>query len=395
MKHPVIRLIIVLALFLFGFGMIIYGGIKVLERDQGWQEIKQNDAGTETAASDITFMYCLEGKSVRADYRELTLQYTEAAAKYYRIFAPRKTYEGVANLALLNQNPNTDVQIEPELYEALSRITEAGHREIFLAPLYEQYDSVFRSLDDREAAYCDPQSPENAGYLEEAISFAKNPEHVSLSLLGGNKAKLSVSKEYLDFMNETGGEAYLDFYYLKNAFIVDLLTEKFTSLGFTRGFFQSSDGYVSCLDQSGELFSMPITDRVGIDVYPAAELSYKGPKSFVVLRNYGIADTQSDYYYRFEDGRFLSPYLDPADGKNKTACNDLFVYGEGKASDLLLNVLPIYLSDSLDEAKTQALRDQGIFAVYTKNREIYTTEPNAELFALFSEDGIRYSPKNR
>ncbi len=395
MKHPVIRLIIVLALFLFGFGMIIYGGIKVLERDQGWQEIKQNDAGTETAASDITFMYCLEGKSVRADYRELTLQYTEAAAKYYRIFAPRKTYEGVANLALLNQNPNTDVQIEPELYEALSRITEAGRREIFLAPLYEQYDSVFRSLDDREAAYCDPQSPENAGYLEEAISFAKNPEHVSLSLLGGNKAKLSVSKEYLDFMNETGGEAYLDFYYLKNAFIVDLLAEKFTSLGYTRGYFQSSDGCVACLDQSGELFSMPITDRVGNDVYPAAELSYKGPKSFVVLRNYGIADTQSDYYYRFEDGRFLSPYLDPADGKNKTACNDLFVYGEGKASDLLLNVLPIYLSDSLDEAKTQALRDQGIFAVYTKNREIYTTEPNAELFALFSEDGIRYSLKNR
>ena len=393
LKHPGIRLAIVIALFVFGIGMIIYGGIQILERDQGWQEIKQNDSSPDSAASEITFMYCLEGKSVRADYRELTLQYTDAAAKYYKIFAPRNRYDGVANLALLNQNPNTEQTIEPELYRALELIEQYGSREIFLAPLYETYDGVFRSVDDPEAAYSDPLSSENAPYLAEAISFAKDPKHVSLRLLGDNRAMLCVSEEYLSFMRETESDTYLDFYYLKNAFILDLLTEKFTSLGYTRGFFQSSDGYISCLDQSGELFSLPITDRVGYDIYPAADLSYKGPMRFVLFRNYGITDTLSDYYYRFEDGRFLSPYLSSSDGTNQTAVNDLVVYGKGSVSELLLKALPIYIADSLDEAKLSALSKESVYAVYTKNREIRYTEPDAEFLSVYSENGIEYSLK--
>ncbi len=395
MKHPVVRLIIVIVLFVFGIGMIIYGGIKVLERDQGWQEIKQNSASTDSAADEITFMYCLEGKSVRADYRELTLQYTEAAARYYQIFHPSKVYDGLSNLAKLNQNPNTELIVEPELYRAFEIIDSYNSREIFLTPIYELYDSVFRSVDDLEASFTDPQSDENATFVTEAISYAKDPKHISLSLLGDNKVMLRVSEEYLAFMQETGGDAYLDFYYLKNAFIVDLLAEKFTALGYTRGFFQSSDGFVSCLDKTGELFSMPITDRIGVDVYPAADLSYTGPKSFVILRNYGITDTQADYYYRFQDGRFLSPYLDIADGENKTAINDLVVYGRKNCSELLLQALPVYISDTLDEEKIAEISQNGIYAVYTINRKINCTELNAEFLALYESGEIRYTVKQK
>ena len=392
-KHPVIRLLIVLALLFFGIGMIIYGGIRVLERDQGWQEIKPNNSSPDTAASDITFMYCLEGKSVRGDYSELTLRYTDAAAQYYQIFEARKTYDGIANLAKLNQSPNTVCTVEPELYRALEQLEIAGSREIFLAPLYDIYDSVFRSVDDLEASFSDPLSTENASFLSEAISFAKESKHVSLSLLGDNQVILNVSPEYSAFIQETGGGPYLDFYYLKNAFILDLLTEKFTELGYTRGFFQSSDGFVSCLDKSGELFSMPVTDRIENDVYPAAELSYKGPRSFVILRNYGVSDTDSDYYYRFADGRFLSPYLDPADGENKTAINDLIVYSQGSVSSVLLKALPVYHSDSFDPDRLNALSSQGIYAVWCENHEVLYTESGAEFLNLYGENEINYTLK--
>lgn len=55
--------------------------------------------------------------------------------------------------------------------------------------------------------------------------------------------RLEVSEEYQNWMAENGYETYLDFYWMKNAFIVDYLADLMIENGYIRGAISSYDGF--------------------------------------------------------------------------------------------------------------------------------------------------------
>ena len=106
------------------------------------------------------------------------------------------------------------------------------------------------------------ENKETAAYFEEFLTYANDPDAVDLELLGDNRVRLHVSEEYLAFAAENGIDSFIDFYWMKNAFIVDYLAESLADAGFTNGSISSYDGFVRNLDERDVSYSFNIYDRV-------------------------------------------------------------------------------------------------------------------------------------
>ena len=66
---------------------------------------------------------------------------------------------------------------------------------------------------------------------------------LTLELLGGNQVKLNVADAYLQFAKANEITEFINFYWLKNAFIVDYMAEELEAAGFTGGIISSFDGF--------------------------------------------------------------------------------------------------------------------------------------------------------
>ncbi|MCD8014832.1 MAG: hypothetical protein LUG99_16995 [Lachnospiraceae bacterium] len=54
---------------------------------------------------------------------------------------------------------------------------------------------------------------------------------------------LFVSDDHLAYAEETGFLSYIDFFWMKNAFIIDYLTDTLIEKGYTQGASSSYDGF--------------------------------------------------------------------------------------------------------------------------------------------------------
>ena len=105
----------------------------------------------------------------------------EAKAKVNSTDPDELSNATAAVLAALNAAPNERVALEPELYTALELLERSGDRGLFLAPVYQQLDAVFRSTDDAEAALYDPAFDDEARrYVERFTAMIADPEAVSI-----------------------------------------------------------------------------------------------------------------------------------------------------------------------------------------------------------------------
>ena len=143
--------------------------------------------------------------------------------------------------------------------------------------------------DDVQLADFDPRlSPEVAREYREYAAFASDPQAVRVELLGEGRVRLFVSREYLEFARREGVECFIDFEWMRNAFIIDYLARELAAQGYTSGVLVSYDGFVRCLDGSGEGYSLSVYDRSGEDVRAVALMGYQGPMSIAALRDYPV-----------------------------------------------------------------------------------------------------------
>ena len=312
--------------------------MRSLRTDTGWREIEANPGNEATAASSFTFMYRMESEAGGADYNAVKNAYTAAAKKAYQIFDIYGEHEGVSGLYSLNTSAGTAVKLEPELYRALELMEEHGSRLHYLAPVYSEYDEIFLAADESTAAAHDPnRSEETAAYFRELTAFTNDPAHVNVELLGDNTARLSVSAEYAEFASENGIAAFVDLYWLKNAFIMDMLEEAIVSTGYTNGYIVSDDGLSDCLSRNEEPYAISIRDFDGETISIPARINYTGPMRFVGLHDYTSEKIYTDYYFEYSDHSFVTPYIDPETGFNKSSCRDLLVFGREKScAELML-----------------------------------------------------------
>lgn len=393
-KIPKWKMILFIALLALGFSAFGHALSLLLSTESGWREIEVNSTSEINCGEEFVLMYNLgaSGTSATVENKAITNLYSESSMKAYQLFTNDVEYVGINNISYINSHPNEEIEVDEVLYQAFSLIQEYENRNIYLAPIYVQYDDMFYCNDDSEIVYYDPFSNEEVaeGYREIA-AFARNPEAVDIQLLGDNKIKLYVSDEYLKYAEENYITCFVDFFWMKNAFIIDYLADVLISNGYTSGSISSYDGFVRNLDESGTEFAFNIYDKVDDTIYYAGVMQYSGSQSIVYLRNYMMNNQDIQHYYQLRNGEVRTSYLDMQDGICKSSLNNLIFHSkESGCAEVLLHMIPIYIADTFQEEALSDLVDKEIYSIYCKDQMIYYNDSSITFTELYDKDQIKY-----
>ncbi len=366
----------------------------LITTETGWQTVEFS-LSEPSAADEFTLNYLFgTGEmSPAAENKLIEAVYANACKKAYKLFDSELLFDGVNNVAYVNAHVNEEISVDPILYDAFSKIEASGSRYLYLAPVYGEYDAAFFGVEmPSSAAELDPYvNLEFADELSTLAEYAASPQHISVTLLGDSKIMLYVSDEYLEFASEYGIGAYIDFYRTKNAFIIDYLAQVLQENGLRCATLTSYDGYTRNLDERGGEYGFNIFHRVGGEVYRAAELYYTAPMAVVSLRDYPTGERESYNYYMYGE-RIVSPFIDTADGLYRCAVSNMIAYSADMGcADLLLRVLPVYISDTLDADALKAFANDGIYSIWCDDSVIYCTDESARIEGIYSGEEREYT----
>lgn len=394
-EHMTLRLIAAAVFLLLGAAALTYAFTRLLSPETGWQTIEAGASEGANCGDEFVFFYELgaAGASVSAESKAVSRLYTDACRRMYQIFHTLESFEGMTNLREVNLHPNETLTVDEVLYRAFETVQRRGDRTIYLGPVYERYGGLFRCTDDSQLPDFDPYlSEEVRKEYEAAAAFANDPRAVELRLLGDNQVCLYVSEEYLAYARQWEIERYLDFGWLKNAFVIDYLAQVLTENGYTHGSISSYDGFVRSLDDRGLNYALNLYDFADGAVYPAGVMNYQGPRSMVYLRDYPLSEGDGRRMYRLETGEVRTSYLSPGDGRCKSAVHDLIVYSDRLGcAEIALQAAPIYVTDTLNVSALERLADSGTQSVRFENRVIRGTDPGLTLTDLYEGEGVRYT----
>lgn len=381
------RIVLVVLFLAIGSGFLVYGFMNFLRGDSGWREISVKAGSELNCSEDFTLKYNVGagGVSAGGEAKALSLIYTDAAVKGYRLFNIDESFDDVTNLYDINQHPNEVMTVDPVLYDALKKVSDANCREIYLGPLYASLENLCMSNDDAVAAQFDPEKDDDAAEEAAAVAaFAQNPDDIFMEFPGENQVCLHVSDAYQAYAAEMGYTAYLDFFWMKNAFLIDYLADTIRGEGYQLGIISSKDGFVRCLDETGEKeYQYPLYHLSGNEIQSHGTMTYEGPKSIVFFHAYQAGSPDTYRYYQYQDKTMRTPYLSASDGKDHTAASELLVYsGEYGCADTLLAALSDYQAESLSGESLKTLASQKIYSVWFENNEIQTTDEKFSVTAV-------------
>lgn len=386
---------LLVALFL-GLGVVLIAlGVKeYFSQEPGWQIVEINSTEEASCSGEFVFSYLYGEGDMPAslEANELSRLYTEATVHAYRLFSEDTCFEGVFNPAYLNAHPGETVTVEESLYRAFSLMEQSGTRALYLAPVYNEYRAMFSCERDDQAALYDPaKDPEQAQYMEALIAFVSDEDAVKLELLGDNRVRLLVSEEYRRFAEEWEITSFIEFFWMKNAFIADYLAEQMTENGFTNGTISSYDGFSRNLDTTDRSYRLNLFDMQEQTVYKAAVMEYQNVSCLVSLRAFPVHGMDSLHYYAWQDGSVSHCYIDPDTGRNMAATSCLTGYGESTCGELLMRLLPVYLKDTLDTEALDTLAQDGIHTVYFENGKLLSTDDTVTFMDFYSDDVVTYT----
>ena len=364
-KKRVILIIAFVLVALLAFG---YAITQFLKGTEGWQTVSV-DSGGMNASSEVTLQYNYTGLST-AGRKKLSLVYAEASENAYALFNESQHVEGKSSLYDISASVGKKVKVDETLYKALETVEKYNSRLLYLAPIYSTYSDLFFCEDDSQAKQFDPsQDSETADYFARILSFVSKEENISMELLGDNTVKLNVSNEYLAFAKENKIDYFLDFYWLKNAFIIDYIADTLIAEGFNSGYLTSVDGYARLLGKTEENDSLSMNLRhLNSDgkVVSYNILEYNLAFSIVYFSSYPLNETDSytDKYYKWSDGKITTPYIDIKDGMCKSSLPELICLSEKfGCAETALSVCGLFISDNFDEAALTELENEGITSI--------------------------------
>ncbi len=375
-KHFNLRVILLAIAIAIAAVAIGFGIYYALHKEPGWRTVEVTvDRPNCSKDFVLTYHFGSSGTNATTEYKKVAAVYTEAVVEAYRLF--NNEADG-SELARVAQRPNTEVKLDPDLYQALKLLEESGNRSIYLAPVYVEYQRVFSAEDAVNAERFDPNLNQEAkDYVNQITAFTNDPQMIGLELLGDNRVCLTVSQEYLAFAQENEITTFLDFGWMKNAFIIDYLAQALLDVGFTDGFIASYDGFTRNLDKSGRTYSQNLFNRQDNDIFMPAAMDYTGPMSMVFLRNFPLSSADKWHYYAYQHGSITTAMVDPADGLSKSAVNNLLVYSKDQGcAQLLMKAAPVFVAESFDEQVLQDLTGQKIYSVWFQNGELVSTDAN-------------------
>lgn len=393
-KNIPLRIALVIGFLAIGIGLLVYAVNSALSTDPGWQVVEVSSSKVNCSQDFIlNYDFSDAGGSATVLNKQLASLYTKATEDACVIFSRDIESAEFSNLWYLNQHVNEDVAVDPALYKALELVQKYQNRCIYLAPVYIEYNRIFLYENEEEAALYDPgQNSELMPYIQELAAFANDPAMIDLELLGDNRVRLNVAQTYLDYAQANGVEAYLDFHWMTNAFIADYIAGILAENGFTSGYLASYDGFTRNLDQRDTSYSFNIFDRREDGIYLPGKMEYSGSSSIVFLRNYPMTEQDRWCYFAFSNGRIATAQIDPADGVSKSAVSNLVSYSAtAGCGEILLQMLPVYLTDEFSAEGLNALAEKEIYSIWCLDDEIRYNEKSLSLQVSEEAYGVRYS----
>ena len=389
------RRLIAAAFFLaLGAVALAYGFSLLMTGDSGWRQIETNSGQTDVSGEFVLFYNIgASGAAAGPENRALSNLYTEACRTAYQLFTADEEFEGIHNVAFINSHPNEELEVDAVLYNAFALMAEHGRRELYLGPVYNAYDDIFLAADDVYALEFDPYLDDTAAAFYAVLSsYASNPDMIDLELLEGSRLRLKVSDEYLSYARENELERFIDFSWMKNAFITDYLADTLLSGGFSLGTVSSFDGFSRSLTQGGISYSLNIFDRVGTAARQAAVLEYSSPTASVSLHSYPTNGMSAERMYTYASGEVRTLFLDVRDGRCRSALHDLTAYSETlSCAEILMELIPVYIADRFDAQAMAALSDNGLQSIWCEDGSICYTAEEISLSGLYEDDTVRYT----
>ncbi|MBE6981056.1 MAG: hypothetical protein E7437_01890 [Ruminococcaceae bacterium] len=375
-KNTRVRVILLICSVVVAIVALAIGFSEAFSTEPGWHTVESGSqtyhCGGEFA---MNYHFGASGEDPTDEEKAVKQLYTQATEDAYRIFYR----EG----QLSQIQPGKPVKVDPALYAALAQIQSYQNRSIYLAPAYVEYDRIFLATDPQEAAQYDPvQDLEVAAYIAEIARFANDPAMVDVRLLEDSTVELVVAKEYADFARDNAIDCFLDLGWMRNAFIADFIAKRLQDAGHTHGYLASYDGYTRNLDTSNLVYSLNLFDRLDNSLDIPAIMDYQGAMSIVFWRNYPLSSNDRWHYFDFGNGRIASVYLDPADGSEKSATDNLVSYStEDGCAEILLQTAPLYLTEFLDVRALNDLAGDGIYSIWFEGTKLQKNDPDLQIRA--------------
>lgn len=391
-KNTKLRWILAGVFLLIGLVALGFGVNSFFSAQEGWQEVEVT-ANETNCGDDFVLNYCFgkSGMTPTAERKRVAECYNQAVVDAWKLFNTEISDENMGGLDRINRNPNKAVSVDPGLYRALQQIVESGTRYVYLAPVYEEYLNIFNTENELEAAHHDPVRNEAIShYLLEVTAFANDASHISLELQENNKVLLHVSEDYLAFAAENEFGNFLDFGWMKNAFIIDFLAQRLVDAGHTTGYLASFDGFTRNLDKRGEQFNYNLFDRLVDSIFLPAVLQYDQPMSIVFLRDYPMSSRDKWSYRTFADKWIVTSYADPTDGLYRCATDSLVAYStERTCGEIALAAAPLFIAEDLDPEVLNRLTADDIYCIWFVGRTLHYNDRHAKI-AVQKVDGEEY-----
>lgn len=373
---------------LIGVGALTYAVSRLFAVEPGWQAVQAGTADGPTCGDEFVFLYEVgaSGRSAREERREVTRLYTQACRKAYQLFHTGERFEDVVSLKELSSRPNEALEVDPALYRAFEAVQEAGDRNVYLGPVYARYGDLFNCRDDAQLADFDPRLSRSVAEEYAAVAaYAGDPASIDVELLGENRLRLRVSEDYLAYARREGIDRFLDFGWMRNAFVTDYLAETMMEAGFTHGTISSQDGFARCLDSREGSYGLNLIALLEDGrAVQAGTLEYQGPMSLATLRAFPAAEGDETRYYRLKDGQVRTLYLDPADGLCRGAADALTLYSPGwGCARLAMEAAPLFIAETLDREALRGLEAEGVHAAVCQGRTIWTGGPPPAVSGLY------------
>jgi len=395
-EKPALRAVAAALFLLIGAAALAYAFSQLFTQEPGWQTIQAGTADGPTCGEDFTFLYELgaSGRPAREEGRALTGLYTRTCRRAFQLFHTDEGFEGVVNLYDINHRPNEVLEVDPALYRAFEAVQRAGDRTLYLGPIVTRYDDLFYCEDDSQLADFDPRlSREVAEEYAAIAAFANDPEQIDVELLGDHQICLRVSEGYLAYARQEGIDRFLDFGWMKNAFIADYLAEAMAGNGYTFGTISSVDGFARCLDSREGSYGLNLLAWLKDRPIQAGTLEYRGPMNMASLRAFPAAEGDESRYYRLSSGEIRTLYLDPQDGLCRLAADSAVCYSpEHGCAELAMGMAPAFVADMICGDALKELAGEGIEHIYCRDGAIYASDPDVAVTGLYENgEGVRYS----
>lgn len=348
-KNPRLRLFLVIIALAIAAGAFFIAFRNLVSVEPGWTYLEADGAVGLNVSADFRLQVELGAgnETPLAERKRLTTVYSAAAREAYTLYTTQEYISGVNNLWYINHHPGEEIRVDSKLYRALEASLSAGNW-LYLGPVYEAWDSVWFSQEDREAAAADPRKDaELAAYLAEITDLIRSGD-IRLELREDRKVCLILSDACRGFGEENGVSRWLDFGWQKNAFIIDDLAEALTASGWTRAVLSSKDGFIRCLDDCGS-FMLNMYADTAAGVRQIAQMDYSGPAALLMLLPAPGGDRS--YSYRYQDGTLRTAWISAGDGLDVRPVDGLAAYAEeGGCAGLLCRYLDLLTRADAGEA---------------------------------------------